>query len=220
LKQDTIFDFLINLKKSVSADVNKTSTLTKECTEKLYQSYVNTFGDKANHEPIEHDKFFDFGRVDYSNLRNSEYFKALSSYIAEVEALEFAIIMKDEFIAVLRKNKDLVLPILEYMDKKYDFGFMSWFNKSKYLFAIYYKDMFDELHDTIDYNVYYSYSADNVMIVKPRPYGPDDSSSFVRSNILSSLSEYMNYYNDSNTIALDKVLLHFAGVINKDVETV
>lgn len=220
MKAESIFDFLINLKKSVSEEDNKGFSLTQECTTMLYKSYTNMFGDKITNQPVNHDAFFDFGRSDYSNIGNKEYFKALSDYIAEVETLSIAIIMKEEFISILRRNMDCLFSILEYMDKRYDFGFMHWFNKSKYLFTYYYNDQFDEIKSTIDYNIYYKYSADNVVVLKPRPYGPNDSVTFVRANVINALKEYLNYYNNGNTIAIDKVILHFAGVIGKDVETV
>ena len=128
--------------------------------------------------------------------------------------------MKEEFVSILRRNMDRLFPILEYMDKKYDFGFMYWFNKSKYLFTYYYKDQFEDIRSTIDYNIYYKYSTDNIIVLKPKPYGPDDSATFVRANVINALKEYLNYYNNGNTIAIDKVILHFAGVIAKNVETV
>ena len=219
MKVESIFDFLINLKKSVSEEVNKSFSLTPECTAVLYKSYANMYGDKIASQPVNHDAFFDFGRKDYSNIGNKEYFQALSEYIAEVESLNVAIIMKEEFVSILRMNMDCLFPILEYMDKKYDFGFMHWFNKSKYLFIYYYKDQFEDIRSTIDYNIYYKYSTDNIIVLKPKPYGPDDSATFVRANVINALKEYLNYYNNGNTIAIDKVILHFAGVIAKNVET-
>lgn len=203
----------------MSEEVSNSSSLTTECKAILYKSYSNMYGDKVTAQPVNHDDFFDFGKKDYHDMGNKEYFKALSTYIAEVESLSITIIMKEEFIAILQRNMDCLLPIIEYMDKKYDFGFMHWFNKSKYLFTYYYKDQFEEIKSTIDYNIYYKYSADNIIVLKPKPYDPDDSATFVRANIINALKEYLNYYNNGNTIALDKSILHFAGVIAKDVET-